>query len=131
MTVNCLISSNITSVQHTKILIIGGGPAGATTSLFLSKWGVEHTLVDAATFPRDKVCGDGLDLKVARVLQALDPAIVREVLPMHPHFRPMHGLKFFLQTVNQVLSIILLEKELRMPFHCFTQAKGFVLTSFW
>ncbi len=79
--------------QH--ILIIGGGPAGATTSLFLSKFGIPHTLVDSAAFPRDKVCGDGLDLKVVRVLHELRPELILDVLPNHPHFRPMQGVRFF------------------------------------
>ncbi|MCC6282457.1 MAG: FAD-dependent monooxygenase, partial [Saprospiraceae bacterium] len=57
---------------QTELLIVGAGPAGATTSLFLAKMGIPHTIVDAAAFPRDKICGDGLDLKVFRVLQHLD-----------------------------------------------------------
>ncbi len=60
---------------QTEILIIGAGPSGATASLFLSKYGIEHLILDAATFPRDKICGDGLDLKVFRVLNDLDPEI--------------------------------------------------------
>ena len=67
-------------MNKTEILIVGAGPAGITTSLFLAKMGIPHTIVDAASFPRDKVCGDGLDLKVFRVLQHLDPDITaREV----------------------------------------------------
>jgi menaquinone-9 beta-reductase len=81
-------------VQYTRILIIGGGPAGATTSLFLAKYGIAHTLVDAQIFPRDKICGDGLDLKVARVLNALDPSIMEESFPSDSHFLPIKGLKF-------------------------------------
>ena len=37
-------------------------------------------IVDSAVFPRDKVCGDGLDLKVLRVLNQLDPALTTEIL---------------------------------------------------
>lgn len=59
----------------TDICIVGAGPAGASASLFLSKMGIDHLILDAATFPRDKVCGDGLDLKVFRVLHHLDPSI--------------------------------------------------------
>ncbi len=66
---------------QTNICIIGAGPAGATTSLFLSKMKIAHTIIDAATFPRDKVCGDALDLKVFRVLNELDKDLVeREIM---------------------------------------------------
>jgi menaquinone-9 beta-reductase len=81
-------------LEKTKILIIGGGPAGATTSLFLAKYGIPHMLVDAATFPRDKVCGDGLDLKVVRVLSNLDPALMTEALPADPDFLAVNALRF-------------------------------------
>jgi menaquinone-9 beta-reductase len=64
---------------RTNICIIGAGPAGATTALYLAKMGVPHLIVDAAKFPRDKVCGDGLDLKVMRVLQDLNPDMVADL----------------------------------------------------
>ena len=51
----------------TDILVIGAGPAGATTALTLAKLGVSHLVVDAAVFPRDKICGDCLDLNLAAV----------------------------------------------------------------
>jgi menaquinone-9 beta-reductase len=63
------------SLITTNICIIGAGPSGATLSLFLAKKGIEHLIVDAAIFPRDKICGDGLDLKVWRILNHLDPNI--------------------------------------------------------
>ena len=81
-------------IIHTEVFILGAGPAGATAALFLGKMGIPHTLADAAVFPRDKVCGDGLDLKVMRVLRHLDPAIVADEIPAHPHFLPSFGAKF-------------------------------------
>jgi geranylgeranyl reductase family protein len=81
----------------TKICIIGGGPAGATTSIFLGKQGIEHVLVDAAEFPRDKVCGDGLDLNVIRVLNQIDPMIVeKEMMAADSPFSVSGGLRFIL-----------------------------------
>ena len=44
----------------TDVCIVGSGPAGASTSLMLSKLKIKHYIVDKATFPRDKTCGDGL-----------------------------------------------------------------------
>jgi flavin-dependent dehydrogenase len=39
-------------------IVIGAGPAGAATALFLLKSGFEVLLLDQARFPRDKVCGE-------------------------------------------------------------------------
>jgi flavin-dependent dehydrogenase len=41
-------------------LIIGGGPAGATASLLLARAGWSVVLVEKASFPRRKVCGEYL-----------------------------------------------------------------------
>jgi geranylgeranyl reductase family protein len=78
---------------QTDLLIVGAGPAGATTSLFLAKMGIPHTIVDAAAFPRDKVCGDGLDLKVFRVLQHLDPNITATEVFDHQEFLQSWGAR--------------------------------------
>jgi geranylgeranyl reductase family protein len=81
----------------TKICIIGGGPAGASTSIFLGKAGIEHLLVDAAEFPRDKVCGDGIDLNVVRVLNHMDPSIVEnELMAEDSLFSISPGIRFIL-----------------------------------
>jgi flavin-dependent dehydrogenase len=60
--------------------------------------GISHLLLDAAVFPRDKVCGDGLDLKVMRVLRHLNPEIVTEEIPNNPHFVPSMGARFITQS---------------------------------
>ena len=65
-----------TKIQ-TPICIVGAGPAGATASLFLSKAGVKHVLLDKATFPRDKICGDALTLEAMHTLNMLDDKYVR------------------------------------------------------
>lgn len=41
-------------------LIIGGGPGGATSALLLAKAGWSVAVVEKATFPRKKVCGEFL-----------------------------------------------------------------------
>jgi len=40
------------------VLIVGAGPAGAVAACVLARSGVRVRLVDRATFPRDKLCGD-------------------------------------------------------------------------
>lgn len=57
----------------TKICIIGAGPGGATTSLYLSRFGIPHVVIDKAEFPRDKVCGESFDGRVCRILADLCP----------------------------------------------------------
>ena len=42
------------------VLVVGAGPAGSAAALLLAKSGADVVLVDQHTFPRDKVCGDGL-----------------------------------------------------------------------
>jgi len=40
------------------VLIVGAGPAGAVAGAVLARAGVRVRLVERATFPRDKLCGD-------------------------------------------------------------------------
>src|SRR2546422_2784552 len=43
------------------VLIVGAGPAGAVAALVLARAGARVRLVDRATFPRDKLCGDTIN----------------------------------------------------------------------
>lgn len=52
-------------------IIIGAGPAGAGTAHVLGKKGHRVLLVDRATFPRDKVCGECLSPVVVPILRRL------------------------------------------------------------
>ena len=45
---------------HCEVLVVGAGPAGSACAQVLCQAGVQTLLVDAADFPRDKTCGDGL-----------------------------------------------------------------------
>ncbi len=86
----------------TRICIIGAGPSGATASIFLGKMGIPHLIVDAADFPRDKVCGDGLDLNTIRVLNHIDPSIVQHELANKELFTASAGVRFILPNGKQV-----------------------------
>jgi len=58
--------------DHFDVIIVGAGPAGCSTSYFLSKHGIKHALLDKSEFPRDKVCGDAISGKTIHVLQQYD-----------------------------------------------------------
>jgi geranylgeranyl reductase family protein len=79
---------------QTEILIIGAGPGGAATALFLAKQGIKCTLVDKAIFPRDKICGDALSGKVVEVLKKLDPSLVDELHALPNEFLGSFGVTF-------------------------------------
>ena len=61
-----------------KVLIIGAGPSGMACAVTLHAAGHDVTVVDKATFPRDKCCGDGLTTNALRILDKLnfDPSRV-------------------------------------------------------
>ena len=62
----------------TEVVVVGGGPAGAAAAITLARQGRDVVLVDKATFPRDKICGDGLTTGALRLFEVLglDPSTV-------------------------------------------------------
>ena len=54
-----------------EVAVVGGGPAGSAAAITLARAGREVVLVDRATFPRDKCCGDGLTTSALRQLESL------------------------------------------------------------
>jgi len=78
----------------TDVAIIGAGPAGCSTSLFLAKAGIKHVVFDKALFPRDKICGDGLSGKVVAMLNRIDPSFVLEMSRRDEEFLGSWGVTF-------------------------------------
>lgn len=55
----------------TDVLVVGAGPAGSAAAAWAARSGLDVLLADAATFPRDKPCGDGLTPRAVAELQRL------------------------------------------------------------
>ena len=53
------------------VLVVGAGPAGSAAAAWAARGGAEVVLADAAVFPRDKTCGDGLTPRAVGEMQRL------------------------------------------------------------
>lgn len=72
------------------VVIIGAGPAGSSAAYFLALAGVKVLLLDKATFPRDKTCGDGL---VPRALPILAEMGILDILKQQALGWPLNELE--------------------------------------
>jgi geranylgeranyl reductase family protein len=67
---------NVGTVAHLSaleldVLVVGAGPAGVAAGIEARRLGLDVLVVDKATFPRDKTCGDGLTTGALRLLDDL------------------------------------------------------------
>lgn len=62
----------MSKVIQCPVVVFGAGPSGSATAIRLAQLGIDCALVDRASFPRDKICGDGIPSKILRLLEELD-----------------------------------------------------------
>jgi geranylgeranyl reductase family protein len=55
----------------TDVLVVGAGPSGSAAAAWAARSGRDVVLADAAVFPRDKTCGDGLTPRAMAELELL------------------------------------------------------------
>jgi geranylgeranyl reductase family protein len=70
--------------QAADVAVVGAGPAGTSAAITLARLGRQVMLIDKATFPRDKCCGDGLTAAALRRVQdlGLEPSSVKSWEPV-------------------------------------------------
>jgi geranylgeranyl reductase family protein len=56
------------SPQEADVIVVGAGPAGSATACYLARAGIDVLVLEKATFPREKVCGDGLTPRGVKAL---------------------------------------------------------------
>ena len=57
--------------EEADVIVVGAGPAGATTAFYLAQSGLDVLVLEKSTFPREKVCGDGLTPRAVKALVAM------------------------------------------------------------
>ena len=65
-----------------EVIVVGGGPAGASTAHSLARAGVDVLVLDRAKFPRDKTCAEYLSPQASRVLS--DMNVLEEIERSRP-----------------------------------------------
>jgi len=77
--------------ERADVVVVGAGPGGAAAAAHLAARGRDVLVLEKDTFPRDKVCGDGLTPRVIREL--LDLGLVEEAHGRAPGFKRNRGLR--------------------------------------
>ncbi|HEX2903344.1 MAG TPA: geranylgeranyl reductase family protein [Jatrophihabitans sp.] len=65
------------------VIVIGAGPAGSAAAYWLATAGVDVLLLEKTSFPREKVCGDGLTPRGTRALVDLGIDVSEEAGWLH------------------------------------------------
>jgi len=72
----------LNKIYKHSVAIIGGGPAGAMTAIYLSKYGIDTCIIEKNKFPREVLCGEFLSCEVTEALTNLN--LFDEFLKLSP-----------------------------------------------
>ncbi len=64
-------SSAVDSADTADVIVVGAGPAGSTAAYHLANSGLDVLLLEKTSFPREKVCGDGLTPRAVKALTSM------------------------------------------------------------
>src|SRR4051812_25180490 len=83
------------------VLIAGAGPSGTATAIKLADSGLKVALLDKASFPRDKTCGDALSVDVINQLGMLSEKLAAAFDGLENKV-PSYGVKIFSPDHNHI-----------------------------
>lgn len=72
------MTDTVASERTADVIVVGAGPAGATTAYHLARSGLDVLLLEKTAFPREKVCGDGLTPRAVKQLVAMGVDVSEE-----------------------------------------------------
>jgi len=61
----------MTTTQDADVIVVGAGPGGSSAAHHLAQSGLDVLLLEKSSFPREKVCGDGLTPRAVKSLVRL------------------------------------------------------------
>ena len=64
-----------------QVIVVGGGPVGSVLAMLLGRSGTRTLILEQASFPRDKPCGEGLMPGGVAILERLGLDLAREGFP--------------------------------------------------
>ena len=58
----------VASFDTADVIVVGAGPAGSAAAYHMATAGLDVLLLEKTSFPREKVCGDGLTPRAVKAL---------------------------------------------------------------
>ena len=75
------------------VIVVGAGPAGATSATVLAQKGYDVLLLDRQTFPRDKTCGDAVPAGAIEILLGLGMEAKIDAAVARGEFYPLQQMR--------------------------------------
>jgi geranylgeranyl reductase family protein len=77
------------------VIVVGAGPAGATTATILAQKGYDVLLLDRDNFPRDKTCGDAIPAGAIEIMTRLGMGDKIQKAVERGEFYPLDKLRIY------------------------------------
>jgi flavin-dependent dehydrogenase len=84
------------------IVIIGGGPAGSSAAMLLSKRGYSTVIIERKSFPREVLCGEFISKEVIEFLN--ENLLYKEFLELFPS--PISSFRFSSENGKELYSVL-------------------------
>lgn len=65
------VKNEVPRALSAQVVVVGAGPAGSAAAAWAARAGRDVLVIDSASFPRDKACGDGLTPRAVLELERL------------------------------------------------------------